>query len=111
MLDEKGELKTEVLRKIALRAGIIGSVVWGFFYVLAGIMFVSLGLWPIVVWPFVVYFYSRHLLGVVAVVQNASKPKAQTVNFNIRTEQTAEEIADAASKAMSNETYWNLNSR
>ena len=112
-MDEKGELKREVRTKIALVSASVGAVVWGVFAVLAGVMFVSMGAWPVVVWPFVLYFWANHVARAAVVVVNELKPKAEprNVTFNIRTEQTAEEIAEAANRALSDQKYWNLISR
>lgn len=111
-MDEKGELKQEVRIKIALVAGAVGAVVWGVFAVLAGVMFVSMGAWPVVVWPFVLYFWVSHVARASVVVVNEMKPKVEPVKpnitFNVRSEMTEADIALAAERAFKDSTYWNL---
>lgn len=101
-LDETGKLKPEIARKSALTGGVIGAVIWGVFAVLAGIMLVSLGLWPIVVWPFVLYWYAGHLGRAVKAYQNVVKPQKweQNVTVNVTSELTEEQISEAASRAL-----------
>lgn len=102
-MDEKGQLKPEVAKKCAGVGGIIGAVIWLFFAVLAGIMLVSLGLWPIVVWPFVFYWYVGHLGKALTAYQNVVKPKKweQNVTVNVVSELTPEQISEAATRAVS----------
>lgn len=108
MLDESGNLKPEVARKFALRGGITGAVVWGFFAVLAGVMLVSMGAWAWVVWPFAFYWYANHIGQAVKAYNTIVKPQKweQNVTFNITNEMTSEEIAKAAERAMNEQSQY-----
>lgn len=91
----------ETLRKLYIVAGVIGTLFWGTLAVIAGVMLVGLGLWPIVVWPFVVYWISGHIGRVVTVYRTQYKSAQEyNVTFNVTPTTSAEEIAEAAAKAV-----------
>lgn len=77
-------------------------MVWGGFAVLAGIMLISLGLWPIVVWPFVLYWWVGHLGKALTAYQSVVKPKKweQNVVVNVTAGPTEGQIVDAANRAL-----------
>lgn len=92
----------EMLRKAALAGGIIGAVVWGAVAVAGAIMLVSFGAWPLVVWPLAFYWYANHLGNAVKAYNTIVKPQKweQNVVINVTAEMTAEQISEAANRAL-----------
>lgn len=91
----------ERLRKALPWIILANVLVWGGFGVAAAIMFVSMGAWPWVVWPFAAYWWGHHIQRKVAVYHKAKEPKVLTPSLSINVaEMSDEQIAEAAARAV-----------
>lgn len=91
----------ERLRKALPWIILANVLVWGGFGVAAAIMFVSMGAWPWVVWPFAAYWWGHHIQRKIAVYRKAKEPKALTPSLSINVaEMSDEQIAEAAARAV-----------
>lgn len=102
----------EAVKKLLKISSVAGAVFWTVIYLLLAIMLTaSFGVWPIVAWPLTVYLWGLHLRNVLVTYQGFVKPKAKQINnvtFNVSSDLTAEEVADAARRAVSNEVKYGL---
>ena len=89
--------------KLVAVAGVLGAVTWGAVAVAAAIMLVGFGAWPWVIWPLALYCWTNHVAKVVASyakVKKGSQKWEQNVTVNVSApEMTAEQVAEAASRA------------
>jgi hypothetical protein len=110
--DQSAETKEKALGLIAW-SGVIGSIVWGAVAVAAAIMLVGFGAWPWVVWPLAFYWWTQHVGRVIQVYTKAKKPEAKweqnvVVNVTATSEMTAEQISEAASRAVNERLTYGL---
>lgn len=108
---EQNPIAKEKALKIIGWAAVVGIVVWGAVAVAAAIMLVGFGAWGWVVWPLAFYFWAQHVGRAVQVYVNAKKPKPrweQHVTVNVTSELTAEQISEAATKALDEKLKYGL---
>lgn len=100
------------MAKLLKRSAILGAVTWTIVYVLLAVnlLVIGLGLWPVVVIPMVSYLWLTHLAKIVTTYTAMKKklvtgergPVQNVVNVVVNggTSLTAEEIAEAAARAV-----------
>lgn len=96
-----------------LWAGVVGSIVWGVWAVAAAVMLVSFGAWGWVVWPMALYWWTHHVGRVGKTYAAAKKAPAKweqhvTVNVSAHPEMTAEQISEAAARAVNDKLRYAL---
>lgn len=95
-------IDSKKIHKRILIAAAIGIVVWGGFALAAAAMLVSFGAWAWVVYPFALYWWAGHVGRAIKSYAEFVKPKPkweQNVTFNVNSDLTVEQIAEAAERA------------
>jgi hypothetical protein len=104
----------EDLKKFAKGGALVGVAIWTVLYAALGVMVVTMGGWPLVVWPFTVFLWVRHLAAIGKAYKSIVEPPKkweQNVTVNITSELSSEEIAAAATRAVDDQRMWSLLSR
>jgi len=105
-------LKPKALRNAALTGAVVGIVLWGTLTVLAAVMLVSMGAWPLVVWPFAFYWWTEHINKTIKAYNQVVKPQKweQNVVVNVYPPEglTGEQVAEAASRAVNEKLQYQL---
>jgi hypothetical protein len=103
-------LTPEQIRKVAAVFSWASAAIWTVLWIVAAIMGVTFGLWPVVVWPFTVYLWSGHMAKIYLAYKKVTETKVAVESPTLvvhvtEPAATPEQIAEAARQAFKDSTY------